>query len=152
MADDSRHGPVRAFGGDNRLVADYLSGEVLAALDEDDRAFLYGVAVLGEFTAEMCDAVLDRGDSAARLVELERSNLFVSRLDRGGWFRIHSLFAEYARARLASVDPGGPGIDSSPSRGVAQIAGVGGRSSRACGRGRRSRARGGADGRAAPWR
>jgi LuxR family maltose regulon positive regulatory protein len=101
---------VRAFGGDNRLVADYLSGEVLAALDEDGRAFLYGVAVLGEFTAEMCDAVLDRGDSAARLVELERSNLFVSRLERGGWFRIHSLFADYARLRLESVDPGVPGL------------------------------------------
>jgi LuxR family maltose regulon positive regulatory protein len=96
---------VRAFGGDNRLVAEYLSGEVLAALDEDSRAFLYGVAVLGEFTAEMCDAALDRGDSAARLDELERSNLFVSRLERGGWFRIHSLFAEYARTQLASVEP-----------------------------------------------
>jgi ATP/maltotriose-dependent transcriptional regulator MalT len=101
---------VRTFGGDNRLVADYLSGEVLAALDEDDRGFMYGVAVLGEFTAEMCDSVLGRGDSAARLVELERSNLFVSRLDRGGWFRIHSLFAEYARARLASLDPGAPAL------------------------------------------
>jgi LuxR family maltose regulon positive regulatory protein len=101
---------VRAFGGDNRFVAEYLSGEVLAALDEDDREFLYGVAVLGEFTAEMCDAALDRGDSAARLVELERSNLFVSRLERGGWFRIHSLFAEYARARLASLEMGAPAL------------------------------------------
>jgi LuxR family maltose regulon positive regulatory protein len=101
---------VRAFGGDNRFVADYLSGEVLAALDEDDRAFLYGVAVLGEFTADMCDAVLDRSDSAARLVELERSNLFVSRLERGGWFRIHSLFAEYAITQLASLEPGAPAL------------------------------------------
>ena len=97
---------VRAFGGDNRFVADYLSSEVLAALDEDDRAFLYGGAVLGEFTAELCDAVLDRSDSAERLAELERSNLFVSRLERGGWFRIHSLFAEYARAQLTSLEPG----------------------------------------------
>jgi ATP/maltotriose-dependent transcriptional regulator MalT len=101
---------VRAFGGDNRFVADYLSGEVLAALDADGRAFLYGVAVLGEFTAEMCDAALERSDSAAQLVELERSNLFVSRLERGGWFRIHSLFAEYARTQLASLEPGAPGL------------------------------------------
>jgi ATP/maltotriose-dependent transcriptional regulator MalT len=97
---------MRAFGGDNRFVAEYLSGEVLAALDEDDRAFLYGVAVLGEFTADMCDAVLDRRDSEARLADVERSNLFVSRLERGGWFRIHSLVAEYARTRLTSLDPG----------------------------------------------
>ena len=58
---------VRAFGGDHRFVADYLSSEVLATLDEDDRAFLHGAAVLGEFTAELCDEVLDRSDSAARL-------------------------------------------------------------------------------------
>jgi LuxR family maltose regulon positive regulatory protein len=101
---------VRAFGGDNRFVAEYMSGEVLAALDEHDRGFLDGVAVLGEFTADLCDAVLDRRDSAARLVELERSNLFVSRLERGGSFRIHSLFAEYARARLTSLDPGAPAL------------------------------------------
>ena len=99
---------VRAFGGDNRFVADYLSSEVLAALDEDGRAFLHGAAVLGEFTAELCDGVLDRTDSAARLAELEHSNLFVSRLERGGWFRIHPLFAEYARAQLAALEPGAP--------------------------------------------
>ncbi len=99
---------VRSFRGDNRFVAAYLSGEVLAALDEDERAFLHGVAVLGEFTAELCDGVLDRTGSAARLVVLEHSNLFVSKLERGGWFRIHSLFAEYAKAELASLDPGAP--------------------------------------------
>ena len=96
---------VRAFGGDNRFLAEYLSGEVLAALEEDDRAFLHGVSVLGEFTVALCDGVLDRSDSAARLAELVHSNLFVSRLERGGWFRIHSLFAEYARAELASREP-----------------------------------------------
>ena len=68
---------MRAFGGDNRFVADYLSSEVLAALDQDARAFLHGAAVLGEFTAELCDGVLDRTDSAARLAELEHSNLFI---------------------------------------------------------------------------
>ena len=98
---------VRAFGGDHRFVAEYLSSEVLATLDEDTRAFLYGVAVLGEFTAELCDGVLDRTDSAARIAELEHASLFVSRLERGGWFRIHSLFAEYARAQLASLEPAG---------------------------------------------
>ena len=99
---------VRAFGGDHRFVADYLSSEVLAALDEDDRAFLHGAAVLGEFTAELCDGVMGHTDSAARLAELEHSNLFVSRLERGGWFRIHSLFAEYARTQLAAREPEAP--------------------------------------------
>ena len=99
---------VRAFGGDHRFVADYLSSEVLATLDEDDRAFLHGAAVLGEFTAELCDRVLDRTDSAARLAELGLSYQFISRSDRGGWFRVHSLFAEYARAQLAPLDADAP--------------------------------------------
>ena len=99
---------VRAFGGDHRFVADYLSSEVLATLDEDDRAFLHGAAVLGEFTAELCDRVLDRTDSAARLAELGLSYQFISRSDRGGWFRVHSLFAEYAQAQLAPLDADAP--------------------------------------------
>ena len=104
MVDDPA-AAVRAFGGDQRFVAEYLSSEVLAALDEDQRTFLHGAAVLGEFTAELCDAVLERIGSSAVLAELERSNLLVSRLERGGWFRIHSLFAAYARTQLASSEP-----------------------------------------------
>ena len=96
---------VRAFGGDHRFVAEYLASEVLAALNEEGRAFLHGLAVLGDFTAELCDAVLDRNDSAERLMDLEQSNLFVSRLERRGWFHIHALFAEFARAQLAPLDP-----------------------------------------------
>jgi LuxR family maltose regulon positive regulatory protein len=96
---------VRAFGGDQRFVADYLTSEVLASLDEDRRSFLQGAAVLGEFTADLCEAVLDRADAATELAELERANLFVSRLGGGKWFRMHSLLAEYAQAQLASLDP-----------------------------------------------
>ena len=91
---------VRVFGGDHRFVAEYLSTEVLATLDEDDRAFLHGAAVLGEFTTELCDEALDRTDSAARLAEFGLSYQFISRSERGGWFRVHSLFADYARAQL----------------------------------------------------
>jgi LuxR family maltose regulon positive regulatory protein len=97
---------VREFGGQHRFVADYLSHEVVDALDEETRAFLLGVAVLGRFTPELCDAVLGRSDSAALLAELERSNMFIARLDRGGWFRIHAVLAEFAGFRLAALEPG----------------------------------------------
>jgi ATP/maltotriose-dependent transcriptional regulator MalT len=96
---------VRTFGGRQQFVADYLSTEVIEALDEEHRSFLHGAAVLGEFTPELCDAVLARTDSATVLAELEPANLFVLRLERGGWYRLHSLFAEYARAHLAAQDP-----------------------------------------------
>ena len=96
---------VHAFGGGQHFVADYLTSEVIEALDEDHRSFLHGAAVLGEFTPELCDAVLARTDSAGLLAELEPANLFVLRLERGGWYRLHSLFAEYARAHLAAHEP-----------------------------------------------
>jgi LuxR family transcriptional regulator, maltose regulon positive regulatory protein len=97
---------VREFGGDHRYVAEYLSQEVLASLGDDERAFLLHAAVLGRFTAELCDGVLDRSDSAAALAALEDSNLFVLRLERREWFRVHSLFGQFAAARLGSVEPG----------------------------------------------
>ena len=90
------------------IVAEYLSHEVLAALDADRRSFLLRAAVLGSFTAELCDAALGRSDSAAVLRGLEESNLFVLSLERREWFRVHALFAEFATARLARVEPTEP--------------------------------------------
>ena len=95
---------VRGFGGDQRFQAEFLSQEVLAALDDDLRSFLLRASELGRFTARMCDAVMDRTDSAEVLAELERSNLLIVRLERGGWFRMHSLFAGFAASELATVD------------------------------------------------
>jgi LuxR family maltose regulon positive regulatory protein len=97
---------VREFGADHRFVADYLSSEVFGSLGADVRSFLLHASVLGEFTAEFADGVFDRSDSASMLAELERSNLFVFRLERGGWFRVHSLVAEFAELQLSASEPG----------------------------------------------
>ena len=96
---------VREFTGDHRVVAAFLSHEVLGALDDDLRSFLLRASVLGRFTSQLCDAVLARTDSTAVLAALERSNLFVSRLEHGGWYRVHPLFAEFARFQLALDAP-----------------------------------------------
>src|SRR5262245_55892100 len=103
--DDPRRA-VREFGGDQRFVAEFLSHEVLGSLGPDVRALLLRASVLGRFTAELCDAVSDRSDSAALLAELERSNLLVTRLEHGGGYRIHPLIAEFDRFERASVEPG----------------------------------------------
>lgn len=102
---DDPHLAAREFGGDHRFMAEYLSNEVIASLDDRARWFLLRAAVLGRFTAELCDDVL-RTDSASILAELERTNLFVGRSEHGGWYEVHSLFAEFARFRLASEQPG----------------------------------------------
>ena len=50
--------------------------------------------------------MFDRAGSAQTLAELEHANFFVTHLEHGDWFRIHPLFAAYARAQLESSDPG----------------------------------------------
>lgn len=102
---DEPHLSAREFGGDHRFVAEYLSREVIDSLDEDTRWFLLRASVLKRLTPELCDAVFERGDSAVVLEELERSNFFVIRLEHGGWFRVHSLFADFAGFQLDAVDP-----------------------------------------------
>jgi LuxR family maltose regulon positive regulatory protein len=102
---DDANEAVRDFGGSHRFVTDYLSQEVFESLDDDVRAFLLAVSVLGRFTPALCDGVLGRSDSAAILADLERSNLFITRLEHGGLFRVHPLFAEYATAQLGAMEP-----------------------------------------------
>ena len=102
------HETVRAFGGDHHFIADYLTTEVIASLDEETRTFLLQVCVLRQFTPELCDAVLDRSDSEAVLARLESANPFVARLERGSAHRVHSLFAEFAAYQLTARDPDAP--------------------------------------------
>jgi LuxR family maltose regulon positive regulatory protein len=92
---------VRAFVGSARHVADYLADEALTALPPQTRDFLLRTSVLGRFTPELCDAVLDRRDSSAMLAELARSNMFLVALDaRGEWYRYHHLFGEVLQLEL----------------------------------------------------
>jgi len=93
---------VRAFAGSHQAVAEYLAGEVLESLAPDTKDFLLRTSVLGRFTPELCDAVLDRQDSAAVLAELRHSNVFIVALDgHGEWYRYHHLFGELLRLELA---------------------------------------------------
>ena len=105
--DDPAAGAREFAGARHRNVVAYLSAEVLQGLDVETRSFLLGSSVLGRFTAELCDAVLGRGDSAAVLERIERRNLFLVPLDgQGEWFRYHALFAELLALELDAAEPG----------------------------------------------
>ena len=98
---------IEEFSADHRHVADYLTSEVLDALDNKTRSFLLGTSILDRFNADLCDAVLDSNDAASVLAELERSNLFLIALDaHGGWHRYHHLFRELLSIELATKSPG----------------------------------------------
>ena len=94
------------FAGDDRYVTDYLRAEVLDRLTPSVRAFAMRISVLERMTPAMCDAVLERKDSARRLEALERASLFVVPLDRSRRaYRYRRLVREFLRAELERHDP-----------------------------------------------
>ena len=96
-----------AFGGDDRLVSDYLESEFLSRISRQQRAFLTRTAVLERMCGPLCEAVLDTGGSAAILADLAESNLLLVPLDRRGeWYRYHHLFRDMLLAELHRLEPG----------------------------------------------
>jgi LuxR family maltose regulon positive regulatory protein len=73
-----------SFGGDDRLVSQYMEAEFLARISVRHREFLTRTAVLERMSGALCEAVLEVPGSAATLAELSRSNLLLVPLDRRG--------------------------------------------------------------------
>jgi LuxR family transcriptional regulator, maltose regulon positive regulatory protein len=103
-----------SFGGDDRLVSDYVESEFFARISPRQRAFLTRTAVLERMSGPLCDATLGpregQGEgpreSAATLAELARSNLLLVPLDRTGeWYRYHRLFRDMLLAELRRREP-----------------------------------------------
>jgi LuxR family transcriptional regulator, maltose regulon positive regulatory protein len=98
---ERREGGPAAFGGHDRLVADYLRDEVLAPLDDDVARLMVGTSVLDRLSGPLCDAVLERSGSGAMLRDVARSTLFIQPLDGlRGWYRSHPLLREMLQAEL----------------------------------------------------
>jgi LuxR family transcriptional regulator, maltose regulon positive regulatory protein len=104
--DDADPALLTAFGGDDRFVTDYLHSEHLSRLAPGQFEFLTRTSVLERMNAPLCDAVLERHDSARMLEEVEAANLLVVPLDhRRDWFRYHYLFGEMLAAELGRREP-----------------------------------------------
>ena len=100
-------GAVVSFGGDDRLVSDYMESEFLSRISARQRVFLTRTAALERMGGPLCDAVLEMGGSAAVLEELAGSNLLLVPLDRRGeWYRYHHLFRDMLLAELRRLEPG----------------------------------------------
>ena len=95
------------FGGDDRLVSDYMESEFLARISRRQRVFLTRTAVLERMSGPLCEAVLELPGSAVDLADLARSNLLLVPLDRRGeWYRYHHLFRDMLLAELERLEPG----------------------------------------------
>lgn len=104
---DDPTGFVDAFAGDDRSVADYLAGEVIARLSDDMADFLVSTCIVEELSGELAARLSGRPDSAALLDDLAQRNALVVRLGRvGRWFRYHALLRSYLTAVLDRRDRG----------------------------------------------
>lgn len=86
---------VQTFRGDDQLVAGYLTDELLAVLDADERRRMVEAAVLHRLSGPLLDAVTGSTDGARWLDALAARNQLVIRLDSvGEWYRYHHLFRD----------------------------------------------------------
>jgi LuxR family transcriptional regulator, maltose regulon positive regulatory protein len=100
-------GAVVSFGGDDRLVSEYVESELLARISQRQRVFLTRTAVLQQMSGPLCEAVLEVPGSAATLAELAGSNLLLVPLDRQEqWYRYHHLFRDMLLSELRRQEPG----------------------------------------------
>ena len=96
-----------SFGGDDRLVSEYMESEFLSRISRRQRVFLTRTAVLERMSGPLCEAVLEVSGSAVILADLARSNLLLVPLDRRGqWYRYHHLFRDMLLAELERLEPG----------------------------------------------
>ncbi len=97
---------ITTLSGSNRFILDYLMDEVVNQQPEDVRNFLQATAILEQFTAPLCDALLMQQDSQAILDQVEQENLFLIPLDDDRqWYRYHHLFADLLRKSLKQSQP-----------------------------------------------
>jgi LuxR family transcriptional regulator, maltose regulon positive regulatory protein len=96
---------VREFGGTDRLIAEYLTEEVLESLPEQSRVLLLRMSPLDTMTADLVDHLLERADAQDVLERLEQESMFLVALDAHRQeFRFHHLFRDLLRYRLRAED------------------------------------------------
>jgi LuxR family maltose regulon positive regulatory protein len=97
---------LESFAGDDRFIADYLRDEVLPALTPEQLSFMRQTSILDRLSGPICDAVVQRDDSAQVLRELALANVMLTAIDRAEeHFRCHRLFADMLRADLRRSAP-----------------------------------------------
>lgn len=95
---------VDALADTDRLIVDYLSEEVLDALDPQRRDALMRIATVDEVCPGLVEALADV-DGREFLADLERDSMFVVPVaGRTGWVRFHRLFRDLLLYRLRAQD------------------------------------------------
>lgn len=106
---------LRAIGGSQRYILDYMIEEVLSRQSQHVQRFLLQTAILDRLCGPLCDAVMGIASSEQNNVQpysqllletIERQNLFLMPLDdERRWYQFHHLFATALRALLQQRTP-----------------------------------------------
>jgi DNA-binding SARP family transcriptional activator/tetratricopeptide (TPR) repeat protein len=84
-------------------MREYLARNVVEELPGDLREFLVETSVLRRLTGSLCDRLLDRSGSRARLEELERRSVFTVAIDDEGTFRYHEVLRSHLEGMLVEA-------------------------------------------------
>ncbi|MGN7359683.1 LuxR C-terminal-related transcriptional regulator [Paenibacillus sp. SAF-054] len=97
---------IGQFQGSHRNVKDFIFHEVIRGLPAELYSFVLKTSILDRFDADLCDAVTEDQDSYAKLLQLQKLNLFLIPLDdTNEWFRYHHLFAGSVREHFKRHQP-----------------------------------------------
>lgn len=97
---------IKAFAGDDRLVVDYLTEEVLNRQPVNVKNFLLRTSILNRLSEPLCGDITGQKGSQKTLEDLERANLFIVPMDnKRRWYRYHHLFADLLRQKLHQKEP-----------------------------------------------
>ncbi len=98
---------IEQFGGTDRMVADYLTVEVLQVQPIRKRTSLLRASAFDEMSADLISEVTGEDGAQSWLESLERESMFLVPLDtRREWFRFHNLFRDLLRYHLRDEEPG----------------------------------------------
>ncbi len=98
---------IEQFGGTDRMVADYLTDEVLQVQPRRRRTSLLRMSAFDEMSADLITEVTGEDGAQSWLESLERESMFLVPLDtRREWFRFHNLFRDLLRYHLRAEEPG----------------------------------------------
>ena len=97
-------GFIADFSGDERSMADYLTGELLAGFSPEMLDFLRAASVCTQLSAGLAVALTERQDAARLLDDLGRETALIER-QVSDTYRIHPLLRTYLVANLERHRP-----------------------------------------------
>ena len=92
---------LQHFDGNQPDLANYFAHEIYQALPDSLQEFFLYSSILDAFNADLCNHLFERQDSEQVIEQLLHYSVFLVELDeKPGWYRYHSLIADYVRQKV----------------------------------------------------